>query len=182
MADSAASVYSTALFEICTEQDCLNEVFEELKAIEGIIFCKENQAYCEFLQSPMINWNEKEKSLKEVFEGRLSPLTFDFICLLSQKKRFNIFGQIFEDFKEKYNDKMNILEVTVITSIPLKEELSGKLKEKLEKVSNRNVVLSQKVDKAILGGIILKYGNTQIDSSVKSRLEQLKKNIGSIIA
>jgi F-type H+-transporting ATPase subunit delta len=182
MADSVGSVYSTALFELCNESGKLEKVFYELGQVCGIVFSEENADYAKFLESPLIGGEEKAKSLEAVFGGRIDGLTLDFLCLVAQKGRFSCLPQIFEEFTARYNEKMNILEVTAVTSVPMSDRLREKLKTKLETVSGKKIVLTEKVDRSILGGILLRYGNTQIDSSVKSRLDELKSRIGSVIA
>lgn len=182
MADSIQNVYSTALFELCGEQDCLGTVFDELGEIAKLTFSAENREYAQFLSSPLISAEDKTRSLDTVFGGKISQLTLDFLCLLAEKGRFSYLPQVYEDFRAKYNEKMNILEVTAVTVQPMSAELSAKLKAKLEKVSGKTVVLTEKTDKSILGGIVLKYGNTEINSSVKARLDKLRAQIDNVIA
>lgn len=182
MADSIENVYSTALFELCEENDCLEKVFCELGEVKELVFCKENQDFAELLSSPLVKGAEKKNSLCAVFEGRLSVLSLDFLCLLAEKGRFNFFPAIYEDLRRKYNDKMGILEVTAVTSQPLSDRLRKKLTQKLEAVTGKKVVLSEKTDSSILGGILLRYGSVEIDSSVRSRLDKLKAQIDSVIA
>lgn len=182
MADSVQNVYSTALFELCGEQDCLSSVFDELGEINNIVFSDENEEYAHFLSSPLISAEDKTKSLDNVFGGKVSPLTLDFMCLVAEKGRFSYLPLIYADFKGKYNEKMNILEVTAITAQPMSAGLSTKLRSKLEKVSGKTVFLTEKTDKSILGGIVLKYGNTEINSSVRAKLDKLKAQIDNVIA
>lgn len=182
MADSIQNVYSTALFELCNEQDCLGPVFDELGEIERLVFSDENKEYAQFLSSPLISAEDKTRSLDAVFGGKISPLTLDFMCLIAEKGRFSYLPLVYEDFRAKYNEQMNILEVTAVTAQPMSAGLSAKLKAKLEKVSGKTVVLTEKTDKSILGGIVLKYGNTEINSSVKSKLDKLRAQIDNVIA
>ena len=81
-----------------------------------------------------------------------------------------------------YNDKKNILEVTAITASPLSAELRKRLTDKLSKSTGRSIVLTEEVDKSIIGGIVVRYGNTELDSSVRTRLDKLKAQITNTIA
>ncbi|MDE6747012.1 MAG: F0F1 ATP synthase subunit delta, partial [Oscillospiraceae bacterium] len=76
----------------------------------------------------------------------------------------------------------NIAEVKVTTSVPLSDGLKTKLKAKLEKVWGKSVILTEIVDPDIMGGIVVNYGNTMMDGSVKSKLEAIQKQIKGIIA
>ena len=80
-----------------------------------------------------------------------------------------------------YYQKKNILEVTATTVQPLSDKLRKKLVDKLQSVSGKTVILHEKLDKSILGGIVLRYANTEIDSSVKTKLDNIKAQIDRII-
>ena len=64
---------------------------------------------------------------------------------------------------------------------PLSDKLRKKLVDKLQSVSGKTVILHEKLDKSILGGIVLRYANTEIDSSVKTKLDNIKAQIDRII-
>ena len=106
----------------------------------------------------------------------------DFLCLLNEKGRFKFLPEITKAFTDKYNAKMNILEVTAITSTGLSAVLRDKLIKKLSVVSGKTIRLTEKVDKAVIGGIVLRYGNTELDSSVKTALDKLRSQINGVIA
>lgn len=182
MADSVANVYSTALFDLCCEQNCLENVYEELVSINDILRSDENSDFFQLMNVQQISAAEKNKALSEVFNGKISPLVMDFLCLLNEKGRFKFLPEITKAFTDKYNVKMNILEVTAITSTGLSAVLRDKLIKKLSAVSGKTIRLTEKVDKAVIGGIVLRYGNTELDSSVKTALDKLRSQINGVIA
>ena len=85
-------------------------------------------------------------------------------------------------YKELLNDKHNIIEGTVISAIALTDEKVKELEEKLSKKYNKNVTLENKVDESILGGVLVRLGNTQIDGSVKTRLDNIKDQLSQVIS
>ena len=85
----------------------------------------------------------------------------------SRKKRINSFAGIVDEFNIIYNSYNKIIEVTATTSIPLTEEIRQKLVDKLQQKSGKKIKLIEIVSPEILGGIIINYGNTQIDNSIK---------------
>lgn len=99
-----------------------------------------------------------------------------------KKNRISYIDKIIESYKELYNDYNGILEITVITSTAMSDTLRKKLVSKLEQVSSKKITLVEKVDKSVLGGIVLNYGNTQIDGSLKSKLDNLRYQIDTTIA
>lgn len=180
MAETLGKVYASAIFELCIENNSLNEIFEEMTDVNGIF--SENEEYLKLLSSPLISEEDKHKALEEVFGGKLSDMMYDYLCVLSDKRRIGHFSEIFEEFKSMYNKQNNILEVTVVTSEPMSDRIREKLVDKLGSVSGKTILLDEKVDKSLLGGIILRYENNEIDSSVKGKLDRLKKQIDSTVA
>ncbi|MBQ2581443.1 MAG: ATP synthase F1 subunit delta [Ruminococcus sp.] len=181
MANSVENVYSTALFELCQEQGTLKDTYDELSQVTGAVFSGAHSQFVELLSSPLIPFEDKQNALTGVFGDRLSVTVFDFLCVVTKKGRIKHLPAICEQFKQMYYEKENILEVTATTVQPLSEKLKNKLVEKLGKVSGKSIILHERQDKSILGGIVLRYGNTEIDSSVKTKLDKIKSQIDAII-
>lgn len=171
--------YAEALFELSLENDCLESVYEEFLSVTQIF--KENPDFVKFLNLPTVEWDEKEKILSKVFGDKLSEVMFNFLNVTAQKGRVKGLSLIFSEFKALYNDRMNILEVTATTAIPLTDSLREKLTDKLSAVSGKKIVLKERVDSKIIGGIVLSYNNTEIHASVRDKLEKLKAQINSIV-
>ena len=182
MAETVGKVYSTALFELCTEQDKLEKVFGDYTEFEELMKNKDCAEYLRFLASPLISGKEKTESLNAVFGNKIDGLLLDFLCLTAEKNRADKLDEIYTEFRQMYNDKLGLLEVTAVTAQPLTAELRKRLTDKLGKSTGRRIVLTEQVDKSIIGGIIVRYGNTELDSSVKTRLDKLKTQITNTIA
>lgn len=171
--------YAEALFELSLENDCLESVYEEFLSVTQIL--NENPDFVKFLNLPTVEWDEKEKILSKVFGDKLGEVMFNFLNVTAQKGRVKGLSLIFSEFKALYNDKMNILEVTATTAIPLTDSLRERLIDKLSAVSGKKIVLKERVDSKIIGGIVLSYNNTEIHASVRDKLEKLKAQINSIV-
>ena len=178
MADSIGNIYGNALFEVCCEENCLDEVYGELGSIRDILFSQGQEEYVELLASPLVTENEKRAALEKVFMDRIQPVTLNFLCLVSEKGRIRFLPEICAKFKELYD----IIEVTAVTAMPLSERLRDKLVAKLEAVSGAKIVLVEKVDKSLMGGIVLRYSDTEIDGSVRTKLDNIKAQIDGVIA
>ncbi len=180
MKGSLEANYAEALFELCKERDDLDEVHSELLWLNEVI--ENNGELVKFLNAPTVEPSDKKNVLKNVFENELSKTSFDFLCVVADKKRIKYLGKIIESFNALYNNENNILEVTAITTVPLSVTIKEKLIKKLESVSKKTIVLSEKIDKSIIGGIVIEYNNTQIQGSIKHRLDELRDRINSVIA
>ena len=180
MADSLKNIYAQAVFELCCEQGIVKEATEEMEAV-GAVFA-ENEEFVKVLRSPLVTSDEKKQLLESVFGGRVSTTVFDFLCLVTDKDRAGFIPQICEEFKALYYKQQGILEVSVVTAMPISDRLAERLKAKLEAVLDKQVIMKQSVDKSLIGGIIVKYEGAELDSSVKGRLDRLKAQIDGIIA
>ncbi|MGN1411746.1 MAG: ATP synthase F1 subunit delta [Oscillospiraceae bacterium] len=168
-------VYSNALFQLSVEENLLEEVHTDLVQISTIF--KSQDEFLKILSSPIVDTAEKISMLKAVFQNGCNELVFNFMCLLSEKNRMDLFCEIQQDFSNQYNKINNVLRVEVITCIPLTEELRKGIVSKLAKKTGKNINIVETIDKSILGGIILKYDNTVIDDSIKSRFKDLSKQL-----
>lgn len=180
MTGKAEKVYSEAVFELAKEQGQTDEVKKELDALAEIFTAAPELG--RFLSAPTITLPEKLDVLKKTFGGRITETTYSMLCVVTEKGRAALVPAIAEDYKDRWYDMNNIAEVRVTTSVPLTENLRAKLTAKLEKVMNKKVILTEKVDASIMGGMVINYGNTMTDGSVKTKLEALQKQIKGVIA
>lgn len=180
MTGSAEKIYAQALFELGLENNDLKSVYSEVKGLAGIF--EENPELMKIYAAPTVTGEEKQKLNAELFSGKLSETVYNFLSVITEKNRVTCISRISDELKEKYYEHEGILEITAITSVPMSEKLREKLLSKLSKTTGKTIHLLEKVDPSILGGIILHYGNTQMDSSVKSRLDALEAQVKSLIA
>ena len=94
----------------------------------------------------------------------------------------SVIEKIKESYKRLLNDKNNVLEGTAITAVALSEEEIKDLEKNLSKKYNKNVTLTNVVDEAILGGVLVKLGNEEIDGTVRTRLSNIKKQLSQVIS
>jgi F-type H+-transporting ATPase subunit delta len=105
-----------------------------------------------------------------------------FLKILADKDRLALLADIEKDFKVLLNEKNNILEGIVITAVPMKEEEVKELQTKLSAKYNKTVVLENEVDKSVLGGVLVRLGNEEIDGTVKNRLDKMKEQLSQVIS
>lgn len=172
--------YAQAVFELGLEDDTLDTLYREITEVSHIFDA--NPELMKLLSAPTISTEEKLSVLGRLFKGKISEEAYHFLCVLTEKNRAKFLGKIAAELKQKYNDHYGIVEITATTSIPLSEALRTKLISKLESVSGKKINLVERLDKSILGGIVLNYGNTQMDASVKARLDALRLQMKNLIA
>ena len=182
MNDKAEKIYGDAFFSLCREQNHagLKDVLGELTELEKIF--SENPGFTKLMSTPTVSLDEKLSLLGEIIKaGNLSELCGNLLCVLCEKHRMNCFSGIVKYFRELYNDEFKIAEITVTTSDPLSDATRQKIADKMSKVIGKTVSITEKVDKKLIGGIVIDYGSRRYDGSVRSRLDALKGELGSVI-
>ncbi len=183
MNDKAEKVYAEAFFELCLEQapDGLKDTLAELDALKGIF--DENPDFIKLLGTPTVPVGDKLDMMKEIIrDGDISELTGNLLCVLTERARMGCFDGIVKNFRASYNDHFRIAEITVTASAPLSEQLREKIRMKMSEVTGKNVSVKEKIDPTLIGGVIIDYGSTRYDGSVRTRLSELKKELGGVIA
>lgn len=173
---SLAVTYAHSLFALAEEENKEKEIFDELTEL-SLIF-RENPEYTVLLDSPTVNVSERCNLIDEAFSA-CGEYVKNFLKILCEKKYIHIFPDCVREYEKQYNKKLGIEKVTAITAVPLSNELTEKLISKLEKETGKKIALELKVDKSILGGIILRTENSQTDASVRARLEGIRSELSS---
>ena len=173
---SASVTYAHSLFDLAQEENIETAIFEELTVLSEIF--RENPDYAILLDSPTINLEERLSLIDEAFKD-IGEYIKNFLKILCERKYIHIFPDCVKEYEKQYNKHLGIEKVTVITAVPLSEELTEKLLKKLEKDTGKKIKLELKVDKSILGGIILRTENSQTDASVRARLDSIRTQLSS---
>lgn len=177
---TAAKVYAEAMFSIAREESKTAEYAGEL-AMLGKVF-KENPELYEVLGSPAIQPSERMQALEGIFKERVSERVYSFLSLLIEKRRVNLLEGIAGAYAGLMDEASGVMEVTATASKPLSAGIKAKLVKALEAKSGKTIRLLEKTDPDILGGIILDFGNAQLDASVKSKLEGIHTSLKGIVA
>lgn len=183
MNDKAEKVYGEAFFELCEEQNesGLKDILGELEGLSGVF--ADAPEFVKLMGTPTISADEKLSLVKDIIkEGGVSELVGNLLCVLAEKSRVNCFAGIVKTFKELYNEKFRLAEITVTTSAPLSDKIKEQISQKMSQIIGKTVTINEKVEQGIIGGIIIDYGSRRYDGSVKARLAALKDELGSVIA
>ncbi len=175
MTGEIAKVYADALFELCSEDESYDSVHRNINDCRKVF--ADNPDLLKFLSAPAINTDKKTELISEIFSD--CGIVCNLLCVITVKNRASLIYQITDCFNKLYNEYRNIAEITVTTCIPLSDTMREKLKAKLSAKFGKTVVMNEKVDKSILGGVIVQYENLQIDSSIKSKLNSVHNELKS---
>ena len=180
MINIVASRYAEALFQVGEDSKSTEKLYNELKAVVDIINI--NKEFANILKSPIVSKEDKKSLITNVFGAQLDKEMLNFMKILADKDRLSLISDIEESFKTLLNDKNNILEGVAITAVPMKDDELEGLQVKLSAKYNKTVILKNEVDKSVLGGVLVRLGNEEIDGTVKNRLDKMKEQLSQVIS
>lgn len=168
--------YARALFTLGKERGELDTICEKMVALDA--FLRENPEIEQALSNPIYPPDVKKAVTDEIVKAfELSGTMETFLDLLVERRRVHYFRQIIDAFQGLVDEEKGVVKATVQTAVPLPEDLAEKLKELLAKVAGKQVVVQVKEDPEIIGGVIVRIGDTVWDGSIKSQLQALKQSI-----
>jgi len=165
--------YALALYKIAKEKGKTEEYLNELVNInEGIEKCSEIEV---ILEHPKISTREKKELFSKIWKGKIEEDLLNFLIVLIEKKRIKFLKEKIEQYRIILLEDNNIEEVKICSSLELSEEQEKRLISVLEKKMGKTILLRKKIDKKLIGGCTLLYGDKFIDYSLYSRIELLNK-------
>jgi len=172
--EEIATVYARSLFEVAKEQDKLDKVRDEIgEFADALNGSRELQM---FLFSPYFSTQEKSDGLDRAVSGADETVT-NFLELLVEKHRMPVIFRIRAELDQLWEEENKRLPVQVTSAVELSKETVKQIGDKIAQQTDRKVDLSSKVDPDILGGIIVRVGNSVLDASIRNRLENFRKQV-----
>jgi ATP synthase F1 delta subunit len=172
--EEIAAVYANALFEVAKEQGLLKEVREQLREFAKAL--DENRSMQFFFFSPYFSTDEKKEGLKRAVEDA-EPLFMNFLEALLERHRMPAIYRIRDRYEQLWDREEQILPVQVTSAVDLEEGIVDSIGERIREQTGRKVEISSRVDPEIIGGIVLRVGNSILDASIRNRLNQLRKQV-----
>lgn len=177
MGSRAASRYAKSLLSLSIDQKSLEEVNKDMKFVADT--CKTSSELILLLKSPIVKTDKKLAILNAIFSNKIGKLVSSFIEIITKKKREAIILDIARAFNEQYNTHKNITSAKVSTAIALDKELKSKIMGIVKAASKGDVEIEEEVNKDLIGGFVIKIGDQQVDSSINSKLQKLKREFST---
>jgi F-type H+-transporting ATPase subunit delta len=174
--EEIAEVYSRALFEAAQDNDVLDDVHDQLDEFADALEDEDNRELRLFFNSPYFSSEEKKKGVERVISDADERLV-NFLKLLAERHRMPALPRIRRQFDSLWREENQILPVSVTSAVELDDNLVKNIGKRIEEQTGRRVDLSSNVDPEVLGGLVLRVGNMVMDASVRSRLEQIRKQV-----
>jgi F-type H+-transporting ATPase subunit delta len=172
--DELADVYARSLFEVAREHGTLDVLREQLSQFADAL--NDNRELAVFFFSPYFSTQEKEDALTRVLDGADESF-LNFLRLLIENHRMPVVFRIRQQFDRLWEAENKMLPVDITSAIELDAATTESLGRRIGERAGRKVKLAAHVDPDILGGIVLRVGNSILDASIRNRLEQLRRHV-----
>ncbi len=172
----AAKRYAKSFMQLAIEKSVLDEVLLDIKMIHKLI--ADSKELKNMLQSPLVNSDKKRSICKQLFDGKVNALTSNFIDLCVELKREAVLDIICEEIIAQYNDLKNIAKVNISTAVKMSESNKAKILESIKSAYQLETIeLTETVDESLLGGMVMRIGDRQLDASIKRQLVDIEKEL-----
>lgn len=179
MAKLVAKTYGDALFELALEENKIDILVEEIQGVFKIL--QENVELHKLMNHPKITKEEKNHVMEGIFKGRVSDELTGLIHIVVAKDRYNEITNIFEYFIDRVKEYKNIGLAYVTTAVELKETQQKELMNKLLQITKyEQIDILYSVDQELIGGMVIRIGDRVIDSSIKTKIYEMSKNLSKI--
>ncbi len=172
--EEIATVYARSLFEVAQEQGKLDDVRDQLGEFADTL--DRNQEMQVFFFSPYFSTPEKVEGLDKVVSGA-EPILKNFLTLLIEKHRMPAVFRVRRSFDELWQRENKLLPVEITSAIELDQNTVKQIGDRIGEETGQKIELSERVDPDILGGLVVRVGNSIIDSSIRARLDSLRKQV-----
>ena len=176
MAKLVSTTYGEALFELAAENNKEEEFLGEITALKGLL--KENPEFGSLMNHPKILKEEKLKVLADVFSGRISRELLGFLHLVVTKDRYGEIDGILDFFIGKVKQHQGIGIANVATAVRLNEDQKKEIENKLLATTPFDrMEMHYQVEEDLIGGMVIRIGDRVVDSSVKTKLFELQREL-----
>ena len=172
--EEIAQVYARSLFEVAKEKGNLDRVRDEVGEIADAL--DSNRDLSVFFFSPYFSTEEKKSGLETAISGA-DQIVVNFLELLVENRRMPVIFRVRRAFDRLWEEENKLLPVQITSAVELDSDVVERIGEEIGRQTGRRVELTAEVDPDVLGGIVLRVGNSILDASIRNRLEQLRKQV-----
>ena len=179
MAKLVSKTYGDALFSVAVEENRVDAFAEEAKGLATVF--SENQDLQKLMDNPKIIKEDKIKLIEETFTSHVSKEIIGLIALLISKGHSKDISSVFDYFIALVKEEKKIGTAFVTTAVELADaQKSAVEKRLLETTCYETFEMNYSVDESLIGGMVIRIGDRVVDSSIKTKLYELSKQLRRI--
>lgn len=170
-----ATEYGYAFYELAAEDGIEKEIEKEFEEIATVF--ESNHDFMRLLSNPRISTSDRIKVVDNIFGNKIHPYLLSLLKIFTESRDVSLIPLVFKEYQVKYYQDKNILLVTAISVVELNENQRQSIIGKLEKLTNKTIILENKVDQTCIGGIRIEYRGHMIDASIENRFKKLQQDL-----
>lgn len=171
-----ADRYAKALRELCESNNVSKE--DILRDLENVVeTIHSSQDLINLIKAPNVSKSDKQNVIQRIFDGKINNITKNFILYLIEKDRFGIIENILFEFKSGLDKEYNLVQIEIVSAINLDDNTKQTIKDRLSGKLQKQVNVDWSVNPDIIAGLVFIVGDSIIDTSMKSKLQMIGRNI-----
>ena len=176
---NVGTVYGEAIYALAQEEDLTASLLPQLEMLEACFAAE--PGYIDLLSCQSLPKQERCDLLDESMKDAIHPYLLNFLKILVEKGYVRQFRHCCDAFRQCYYRDNGILPVTAVTALPLTADQTKRLTEKLTAITQKTILLSNKIDPDLLGGVRLDYDGKQLEDSISHRLETIRQKLKNTV-
>lgn len=179
MAKLISKTYGEALFELAVEENKTSLFLEEVKGL--LVIIQENKDLGQFMNHPKIPKEEKIQVIENIFKDRIDQEFLGFVITIIEKDRYAEIEAILEYVIVQIKEYLSIGTAYVTTAVPLQADEKKQIEERLLATTGyKTIECIYKVDADLIGGVIIRMGDRVVDSSIRTKLNKMERELLAI--
>ncbi|MBR1586014.1 MAG: ATP synthase F1 subunit delta [Clostridia bacterium] len=167
--------YGDGLYALCAEEKIAQDVLIQLQTLKDAF--RQNPDFIRLLSNMSLSKQERLSIVDHALRGQVHPYVLNFLKLLVERGAMHAFADCLAAYQEGYNADHQVIEAEVTTAQALSDDQRAKLMKKLSGMTGKDVVLKEKVDSSVLGGVLLQMDGKRYDNTVRSRLKNIQQTM-----
>ena len=169
-----AKRYARAIFDIASEDQSYDDWLNKLKLISDT---RAEVNFANVLNSTKLSFSKKMNLIDDVFSNKLNKLQLNFLKLLTKNQSFFIIHDIYKQFLRLVEKRNNLIRVTVTSPYKISDDLKNQILNLVNDISGADSIIEEKIDSELIGGVVIRLGDTVIDGSIKNKVKQLRREL-----
>ena len=179
MAKLVSKTYGDALFAVALEENRMDEFFEAVKVVAEIL--RTNDEFGKLMNHPKIMKEDKVKIVEDTFSDRIPKEIVGVMTILVTKGRAEEMLSVFDYFIDLVKEEKKIGIASVTTAVRLSDKQKAKVEQKLlDTTKYETFEMNYSVDASLIGGMVIRIGDRVVDSSIKTKLYELSRELRNV--
>ena len=170
----SARRYAQAIYDIALERNDVEKWLDDLSVLAS---STSDETFVRFVDSPQVASDRKTSVVKEAFGETVSELAVNLTCLLASRGAVSSLPDITDAFQEFVDSEKGVERAVIVSAVPLSKSQVESITKDLSSLVGKEISVTTRTDGSIIGGFVARVGDRLIDGSVKTRLDDMKREL-----